>query len=222
MNINDFIKRSILELDTFANFSIINMLISLTLTLVITLVIFYVYKITYRGVVYNHNFNISLLLLSLVTSMIIMAISSNVILSLGMVGALSIVRFRAAIKDPRDLVFMFWAIAIGISCGAGMYALAIVGTSFISVVLLVMTRSKYVQTSYLLIIKYDKIAKAEVDKILNQVKYTLKSKVVSKQNVEITVELKKLGKNIVNTEYITSIEGVNSAVIVKYTGDYID
>lgn len=222
MNVNDFIKRSILELDTFANFSIINVLIGLTLTLVITLVIFYVYKITYRGVVYNHNFNISLLLLSLVTSMIIMAISSNVILSLGMVGALSIVRFRAAIKDPRDLVFMFWAIAIGISCGAGMYALAIVGTSFISIVLLVMTRSKYVQTSYLLIIKYDKKAKTDVDKILNQVKYTLKSKVVSKANVEITVELKKLGKNIVNTEYITSIEGVNSAVIVKYTGDYID
>lgn len=222
MTINDFIRRSVLELDNFANLSIINVVIGLTITLLITLVIFYIYKLTFKGVVYNHNFNISILVLSLVTSLIIMAISSNVILSLGMVGALSIVRFRTAIKDPRDMVFMFWSIAIGISCGAGMYGLALVGTGFISMVLLVMTRTKYSHTSYLLIIKYDRKAIKDIEKVLKQMTFTLKSKIATEAQIELTIELRKIGKQMINTEYIATIDGVSSAVLVKYTGDYLE
>jgi uncharacterized membrane protein YhiD involved in acid resistance len=222
MNIQDIIKQSVLELEQFSNFSIVNIMIGLTLTLVITLVIYYVYKLTFTGVIYNQSYGITLLLLSLVTAMIIMTISSNVILSLGMVGALSIVRFRTAIKDPRDVAFMFWAIAVGIACGAGMFITAVIGTLFISIVMVIMTKTKYVHTSHLLIIKYKTEVYTDIEPLIKQVKYVMKSKMVSGGKVELVLELKKLKQSTAFVDHISAIEGVDSAVIVRYTGDYAE
>lgn len=222
MGIEEIIKKSVLELERYSSFSVINILIGLTLTFAITLLIYYVYKLTFTGVIYNQSYGITLVLLSLVTAMIIMTISSNVILSLGMVGALSIVRFRTAIKDPRDVAFMFWAIAIGISCGAGMFVTAIISTLFICIVVTIMTKTKYVHTSHLLIINYQVEAYTEMAVILSELKYVLKSKMVTKDQVELVLELKKLKENTSFVEHLSQIKGVRSAVVVKYNGDYAE
>jgi uncharacterized membrane protein YhiD involved in acid resistance len=222
MGIEEIIKKSVLELERFSNFSVINILIGLTLTFAITLVIFYIYKLTFTGVIYSQSYGITLILLSLVTSMIIMTISSNVILSLGMVGALSIVRFRTAIKDPRDVAFMFWAIAVGISCGAGMFVTAIISTLFIGIVVTIMTKTKYVHTSYLLIINYHVEAYTEMALVLDELRYSLKSKMVNDCQVELVLELKKIKDNTAFVEHLSAIEGVKSAVVVKYNGDYAE
>lgn len=222
MNIQDFIKQSVLELEKFSNFSIINIMIGLTLTLAITLIIYYVYKLTFTGVIYSESYGLTLVLLSLTTAVVIMTISSNVILSLGMVGALSIVRFRTAIKDPRDVGFMFWAIAVGIACGAGMFITAIIGSLFIGIVMVLMTRSKYVHTNFLLIINYQGDCYPEIEEIIGTLKYSLKSKMVSKQGIELILELKKVSDNTAYVEALTTISGVESAVLVKYNGDFAE
>jgi uncharacterized membrane protein YhiD involved in acid resistance len=216
----DIIKKSVLELENFTNVSIVNMIISLSITLIAALFIFYIYKITFRGVVYSYNFNATLVLLCLVTSLVIMTISSNIVLSLGMVGALSIVRFRAAIKDPRDIVFMFWSIAVGLASGAGIYTIAIGGSIFIGIVLIIMSKMKVQITTYLFIIKYNKNCHKELLPLLDKIKYNLKSKTVIDEKIELTLEIKKVGKNTSYVETIAHIQGVDSAILVKYNGDY--
>lgn len=216
----DIIKKSVLELENFTNISIVNMIISLCITLIVALLIFYIYKLTFQGVVYSYNFNATLVLLCLVTSMVIMTISSNIVLSLGMVGALSIVRFRAAIKDPRDIVFMFWSIAAGLASGAGIYTIALGGSIFIGLVLIIMSKNRIQITTYLFIIKYEKSCHKELLPILDKLKYDLKSKSVIDEKIELTLELKKVGKNTAYVETIADIEGVDSAVLLKYNGDY--
>jgi len=222
LGFEDIIKKSILELPNFADLSLVNILIGLFISLAVALFIFNIYKITFQGVVYSHSFNTSLVLLSLVTSLVIMTISSNIVLSLGMVGALSIVRFRAAIKDPKDIVFMFWAIAAGIASGAGIYPIAIGGSLFIGIVLIIMSRKKFQITTYLLIVKYDESAKKDVLFILNKLDHVLKSKTVVNGRTELTLELRKVGDNTSFVENLSNIEGVDSAVLVKYNGGYAE
>lgn len=222
LGLEDIIKKSILELENFANISLFNIIIGLFITLSVALFIFYIYKITFDGVVYSHSFNTSLVLLSLITSLVIMTISSNIVLSLGMVGALSIVRFRAAIKDPKDIVFMFWAIAAGIASGAGIYPIALGGSLFIGIVLIIMSKKKFEISTYLLIINYDEYAKKDILSILNKLKYILKSKTVANGKIELTLELRKVGENTSYVETLSNIEGVDSAILVKYNGDYAE
>lgn len=222
LGFQDIIKKSVLELANFADLSMINILVGLSITLAVSIFIFYIYKLTFEGVVYSHSFNTSLVLLSLITSLVIMTISSNIVLSLGMVGALSIVRFRAAIKDPKDIVFMFWAIATGIASGAGIYTIAVGGALFIGIVLLIMSSKKFKHNTYLLIIKYEDEAKENVLLVLNKLHYVLKSKTVSNHKIELTLELKRVGENTSFVEILSSIEGVDSAILVKYTGDYAE
>lgn len=218
----DIFKKSFLDLATLSDLSVIGVFVSFGLTLVIALFIFQIYKATFRGVVYNHSFNTSLVLLALVTTMVIMTISSNIVLSLGMVGALSIVRFRAAIKDPRDIVFMFWSIASGIASGAGMHVLAIGGSLFIGIVLLIMSRSRHLIETYLLIIRHDKSSVPQVIAILSKLDHQLKSKVISADSIELTLELKNPGENTTFVDDLSAISGVSSAVLVKYNGEYAE
>lgn len=240
LGFNDIIKKSILQLQNFGDLSLVNVLIALAITLVVALFIFYIYKSTFQGVVYSHSFNTSLVLLSLVTSLVIMTISSNVVLSLGMVGALSIVRFRAAIKDPKDIVFMFWAIAAGIAAGAGVYAVALGGSLFIGLILVLLSGRAFQSSMYLLIIKYEESAVNEVYAILENVQsianvstrntrkvgstkklnYVLKSKTVANGKTEITLELRSVGQNTSFVERLTEITGVESAILVQYNGEY--
>lgn len=222
LGFQDIIKKSVLELANFADLSMINILMGLSITLLMSLFIFYIYKITFEGVVYSHSFNTSLVLLSLITSLVIMTISSNIVLSLGMVGALSIVRFRAAIKDPKDIVFMFWAIATGIASGAGIYTVAVGGSLFIGMVLIVMANKKFRHNTYLLIIKYEDGVKQSIVPILDKLQYVLKSKTVSNEKIELTLELKRVGENTSFVEKLSSIEGVDSVILVKYNGDYAE
>lgn len=222
LGFQDIFKKSILELTNYSDVSLWNVLIGLSITLVVGLFIFYIYKITFQGVVYSQNFNTSLVLLSLITSLVIMTISSNIVLSLGMVGALSIVRFRAAIKDPKDIIFMFWAIAEGIASGAGIYSIAVGGSLFIGIVLIIMSRSNFQISTYLLIIKYDDVAKKEVRLFLEKLDHVLKSKTVAQGKTELTLELRKVGINTSYVESLSDIDGVDSVILVKYNGDYAE
>jgi uncharacterized membrane protein YhiD involved in acid resistance len=224
ISFNDLIKEGLLNIDLSASISMGGILTSLIITLAVSSFIFYIYKKTYHGVLYTKAFNRSLVLISLVTTLVIMTISSNIILSLGMVGALSIVRFRTAVKDSMDIVFMFWSISVGIANGAGLFQVSIIGTLFIGAVLLVMSRSKggLGASPYMLIINY---AKETDDQVMNQLatinKYNIKSKNISGVAIEMTVEtfIKNNEVNCVN-DFI-NIEGVADAVLVKYDGDYV-
>lgn len=221
VNFNDIFKKNFLEQFSYSNtpLTLSRILITLLLTFAIGLFIFYIYKKTFKGVLYTRSLNISLIMISLVTALIIMPISSNITLSLGMVGALSIVRFRTAIKDPIDIVFMFWAIAVGISNGAGLFLVSVVGTLIIGLILLGLTQFNFTITApFLLILHYDVSAVIKLDKIIP--KHSLKSKTVTRESVELTLELRLKNNDTSFVNDILKIEGVKDAVLMSYNGDY--
>lgn len=220
-NFSDVIKKSFLQLDSFNQVSFIEMFWSLLIAFAIGMLIYWVYRKCYRGVVYSHNYNVSFVLMTIITSLIIMTISSNIVLSLGMVGALSIVRFRTAVKDPMDIMFMFWAISAGIATGATLYAFAIVGSIVITIVIFFMSRRQNGEAPYLLVIHYDESAAEPVKIALRKLKYVLKSKTVRKNITEMTVEIRLADPD--NTQFInelSNVSGVSDVVLVSYNGDY--
>ena len=202
------------------------MVIALALAFAIGLFIFLVYKKTFRGVMYSENFGVSLLAMTLITTLIILAVTSNVVLSLGMVGALSIVRFRSAIKEPLDIAFVFWSISVGIVLGAGLIPLAIFGSVFIGIILLVFINKKSSDNPYILIVNCsddnsENLAMNHINKSVK--KHVIKSKTVSASNgIEITVEirLKEMSTKFVNE--INNLEDVNNVVLVSYNGEYMN
>ncbi|MDU5107646.1 MULTISPECIES: DUF4956 domain-containing protein [unclassified Clostridium] len=224
MTFNDIFKSSFLE--KASSFSILDMVIALVLAFVIGLFIFLVYKKTFRGVMYSENFGVSLVAMTLITTLIILAVTSNVVLSLGMVGALSIVRFRSAIKEPLDIAFVFWSISIGIVLGAGLIPLAVFGSVFIGIILLLFVNKKSSDNPYILIVNCndedsETLAMTHINKSVK--KHVIKSKTVSASNgIEITVEirLKEMSTKFVNE--INNLEGVNNVVLVSYNGDYMN
>ena len=218
----DIFKSSFL--DQVTSFSALDMIMALGLALVIGLFIFFVYKKTYTGVMYSASFGVSLMAMTLITTLVILAVTSNVILSLGMVGALSIVRFRTAIKEPMDIAFLFWSIAAGIVLGAGLIPLAVFGSLFIGVIMVLFVNKKIKDNPYLLVVhcKDDSAEQRVTHTVINNVKkYLVKSKSVSQNGIELTVEvrLKEMTAQFVNM--IASIEGVNNAVLVSYNGEYL-
>ncbi|MGI5899189.1 MAG: DUF4956 domain-containing protein [Christensenellales bacterium] len=221
MTFNDLFKSSFLE--NITSFSPLDMAIAMGIALALGLFIFYVYKKTYTGVMYSAGFGVSLLGLTLVTTLIILAVTSNIILSLGMVGALSIVRFRTAIKEPLDIVFLFWAIAAGIVLGAGLLPLAVLGSLFIGIVLVVFVNRKTVDSPYILIISGDGQQEDEIlHRVENAVKrYSLKSKTVSDAGVEFTLEVRLKESATKFVGEIKALPGVRNAALVSYNGDYM-
>ena len=220
-NFNDIIKKSFLNYESFTKIPIVDILLSLVISLAIGLFIYWIYKKNFRGVVYSHNFNITLVLMTLITSIIIMTISTNVVLSLGMVGALSIVRFRTAIKDPLDVVYMFWAISAGIASGAKVYSVAIIGSLFIGIVLYFLLKQKSRNFTYLLVISYDQVSSDyEIKKELKKTKYFVKSKIAKHNVTELTLELKLKIDNTSFINTLSSIDGVKDVSLVHYNGDY--
>ena len=218
----DIVKQSFLEFQS-AGLTIADVATSLLITFVISLLIFWLYKKSFRGVLYTHSFNVSLVMISLVTALVIMTISTNLILSLGMVGALSIVRFRTAVKDPLDIVFMFWAIAIGIANGAMQFELAIVGSFFIAIVVVILSNIKLQNHPYLLIMHYKSVDEKEIIIQLNKIikSYKLKSKTVSNDVVELTLEVRVKKHNIGFVDEISKINNVKDLGLVSYEGDYV-
>lgn len=220
-NIKDVIKKSFIDQNFVNTLSSSDIFINLTVTFIIGLFIFYMYKKTFQGVLYTQAFNVSLVMVSLVTTLVIMTISTNIVLSLGMVGALSIVRFRTAIKDSMDIVFMFWAISVGIANGAGYFQIAIVGTVFISAVLLLLTRYRDATAPYLLILKYQEKSENNLKEYLKKnLKYKVKSKTITSEMTELTIETRTDNDHKIVNE-INGIDGIESCILVSYNGDYV-
>jgi uncharacterized membrane protein YhiD involved in acid resistance len=209
-----------LHLEAFRSISYIDVLLGLIASFGIGLFIFHIYKKTFRGVVYSYNYNVTFVLMTMITALIIMTISTNIVLSLGMVGALSIVRFRTAVKDPLDIVYMFWSISAGIATGAKLYPVALIGSLTVGLALLWLSRRKVREQPYLLIIRHSEIAIADVRSQLRKLNYTLKSKTVRKDYIEMTIEIRLRDDNTAFVNVLSAIEGVNDVSLINYTGDY--
>jgi hypothetical protein len=204
--------------NTYQALTIERVMLSLLVTFMVTLFIFYVYRKTFNGVVYTRSFNVGLVLTGLVVSLIALPISSNIALSLGMVGALSIVRFRTAIKDPADIVFTFWAIAVGIICGAGLYMIAIVGSPISGFFLFVLNQFNFrTNDPYLLVVHYTNEVEAKVQAALPENK--LRSRTVTSAGVELMVEVRMKAEDASNVDKLLKIKGVKDAALVSYNAD---
>ena len=216
MTFQDIFKNSFLE--SSANLSALQISLTLLVSFLIGVFIYQIYKRSYQSVVYTKSFSMSLIIMTMVTSLVIMAVTSNVVLSLGMVGALSIVRFRAAIKDPMDIVFMFWSIAAGIVAGAGFYILGFVGSVCIGIIIFVFNGNVKDETPYLFVINFtkDEDEKIIIDTIKSRVnRYFVKSKIIDSDHIEYTIELriKKNEMDFVNE--VNAIDSVTSATLVS-------
>jgi len=221
-NFSDIFKSSFLE--NMTSVSLVDMAITMALAFGLGLFIFLVYKKTYSGVMYSSSFGGTLVALTMITSMTILAVTSNVVLSLGMVGALSIVRFRTAIKEPMDIAFLFWSIAAGIVLAAGMIPLAVFGSVIIGIVMLVFVNRKSMSNPYIAVITCaDHAAEQRAVEFLNGhvERAVIKSKTAQAGRIELNYEI-RLKKD--NADFITELsgmEGVSSAVLVSYNGDYL-
>ena len=222
MTFNDIFKSSFLE--NITSVSVLDMAIALVLAFGIGMFIFLVYKKTYQGVMYSSSFGTTLVALTMISTVVILAVTSNVVLSLGMVGALSIVRFRTAIKEPLDIAFLFWSIAVGIVLAAGMIPLAVIGSVIIGVILLVFVNKKTHCNPYIVVVQCDGYESEEnVKKFLgdNVQNYVIKSKSAQKGFVELNVDVRLKDDNTDFINMIANLKGVKSAVLVSYNGEYM-
>ena len=222
MTFSDVFKSSFLS--NINSFSTLDVLLALGLAFVIGLYIFLIYKKTYQGVMYSDSFGVSLIAMAMITSLVIIAVTSNVVLSLGMVGALSIVRFRTAIKEPMDIAFLFWAIVVGIVLGAGLLPLAIIGSVIIGIIIVVFSTRKIGDTPYILVVscENEETESAAYELIKEDAKKSLlKSKSVNKLGIELTYEVRIKDDNTGFVNKISAVDGVTNAVLVSYNGEYM-
>ena len=222
MAFNDIFKSSFLE--NINSVSILDMAITLLLAFGLGLFIFLVYKKTYQGVMYSSGFGVTLIALTRITTVVILAVTSNVVLSLGMVGALSIVRFRTAIKEPLDIAFLFWSIAVGIVLAAGMIPLAVIVSVIIGVILLIFVNRKSHCNPYIIVVQFaDHNSKTKVkDFLTGQVqRCVVKSKSVQRGAIELNMEIRLKDDNTDFINTLSEIAGVTSAVLVSYNGEYM-
>ena len=222
MTFQDIFKSSFLENVTSG--SVFDMVLALLLAFGIGMFIFLIYKKTFAGVMYSSNFGVTLIALTMITTLVILAVTSNIVLSLGMVGALSIVRFRTAIKEPLDIAFLFWSIAAGIVLAAGLIPLAVFGSVVIGLIILVFANKKAYYNPYMVVIRCDnhenEVSASEFLK--NQVeRFVVKSKTAQKDMIELNIEIRMKGDNTDFINVLSNMQGVNSAVLVSYNGEYM-
>ncbi len=218
MDLQQFISDFLNPSSTYESLTIDRVVLALVISFLINLSIFYIYRKTFKGVIYNRQFNVGLVLTGLVVTLVVLPISSNIALSLGMLGALSIVRFRTAIKDPKDIVFTFWTITVGIICGAGLYLVAIVGVPVIAVMLLILERTKLKGPEpYLMVVHYASDAEAAVQAALP--KHKIRSRTTNADGIELMGEVRMNQKDAPKMDEILKIPGVKDASIVSYTSD---
>lgn len=218
MDLNQIIQDFLNPPNEYRALTVDRVLVALIIAFMINLFIFYIYRKTFKGVIYTREFNVGLVLTGLVVTLVVLPISSNIALSLGMVGALSIIRFRTAIKDPKDIVFTFWSIAVGIICGAGLYMVAIVGVPVIALFLLVLERTNFRGPEpYLLVVHYDLDAEEAVQAALP--KYRLRSRTLNANGVELMGEVRMTSKEAIKINELLKIKGVKDASIVSYRSD---
>ena len=222
MTFNDIFKSSFLE--SVTGFSLSEVLLAMLFAVIVGLFILWVYKKTFTGILYSSGFALTLIGLTLVTTLVIIAVTSNVVLSLGMVGALSIVRFRTAIKEPMEIVFLFWSIAVGIVIGAGMIPLAVLGSVIIGIILLIFANRKNVENAYILVLncENEEAENTAAELLKNTVKkYRIKSKTVNVDGIELTTELKIKDDKMAFVNQMNKITGVKNATLVSYNGVYM-
>ena len=222
MTMNDIFKSNFLE--NVTSVSMLDMIIALVLAFGLGVFIFLVYKKTYSGVMYSSSFGTTLVALTMITTVVILAVTSNVVLSLGMVGALSIIRFRTAIKEPLDIAFLFWSIAVGIVLAAGMIPLAVIGSVVIGVILLVFVNRKAHKNPYIVVIRcngHDSETKAKSYLDSKTERCVVKSKTAKKDEVELNMEIRLKNDNTGFVNELAGMDGVHSAVLVSYNGDYM-
>ncbi|PKM69092.1 MAG: DUF4956 domain-containing protein [Firmicutes bacterium HGW-Firmicutes-2] len=222
MTFQDVFKSSFLE--KAATFSLMDVALAMVVSLCLGLIIFYVYKMTFTGVMYSASFGVSLIAMTLITTLIILAVTSNIILSLGMVGALSIVRFRTAVKESLDIAFLFWSISVGIVTGAGLIPLGIIGSIFIGIVLLIFVNRKGADAPYLIVVNcLEDMAETEVLSLIKSKtkKHLMKAKTVSRNGIELTVEVRLLDMNASLVNELLLINNVENAILVSYNGEYL-
>ena len=222
MTFSDIFKSSFLE--NVTSVSVLDMVLALGIAFGIGLFIFFIYKKTYTGVMYSSSFGVTLVALTMISTFVILAVTSNVVLSLGMVGALSIVRFRTAIKEPLDIAFLFWAIAVGIVLAAGLIPLAVFGSLFIGIIILVFANKKDMSNPYILVVQVeDNAAEKGLAEFLknNTKRCTVKSKSARPGNVEINLEIRLKEDNTDFVNRVSELSGVKNAVLVSYNGDFM-
>ncbi len=222
MSFQDIFKSSFLE--NVNSVSVLDMALAMLLAFGLGVFIFFIYMKTYAGVMYSTNFGVTLIALTMITTLVILAVTSNIVLSLGMVGALSIVRFRTAIKEPLDIAFLFWAIADGIVLAAGLIPLVVFGSVVIGIILLVFANLKDVTRPFIVVIECDgHSSERSAMHLLRE--YTsrcaVKSKTARPDQVELTVEVRLRNGDTDFVNELARLKGVNSAVLVSYNGDYM-
>ena len=222
MTFSDIFKSSFLT--NVTSVSLLDMVLALVLAFGVGLFVFFIYKKTYSGVMYSSSFGVTLIALTMITTLVILAVTSNVVLSLGMVGTLSIVRFRTAIKEPMDIAFLFWSIAVGIVLGAGLIPLAVFGSVVIGIILLVFANHKDSSNPYIVVLscegnESEKAAAAYLAQQTN--KCIVKSKTARKGSVELNMEVRLKDDNTDFINRLADLPGVQNAVLVSYNGDYM-
>lgn len=223
MSVNDIIKKSFLEnfKQNFTWESVTDTLIALAVALIMGLIISFIYTKFFRGVVYSRTFSITLVGMCVLTCMVTLAISSNIVISLGMVGALSIVRYRTAVKEPLDLLYLFWAITTGITVGAKMYVLSGIAAVIMILILVLFNRRSIRGQVYIMVIHYvGEYAGDMVRRAMGSAKYRIKSKTVRKDASEMAIEVFTKGDSMAFVEKIRAIDNVLDVTLIQYDGEY--
>lgn len=224
MSFMDLINQDIIDLYSSQNINLGIIVFNTLVVFLLSLIILFIYKKSYQTTVYNRSFAISLPITAMVTSVIIISVASNIILSLGMVGALSIVRFRTALKNPFDTVFMFWSVGLGITVGAGLIIVALISTAIIAIAIYLLIIMEVFVSSYFLIIRADNTSHEEA--ILEEVKtiytkYTLRNKTVKDDSLDLTLEVRSKEDKSLMINKIKDIKSVRSVIVLSHQGDYI-
>lgn len=221
MSVKDMIKKSVLESGVFDQYNISSILVALVAALALGILIFLVYRRFYTGVIYSRTFAVTLVGMTVLTCMVTLAISTNVVISLGMVGALSIVRFRTAVKDPMDLLYLFWAITTGITSGAGMYVLTLIAAAIMILMIILFYSRQQRGKIYIAVIHYSgDEAGDEVIRCFGKRKYFIKSKTMRKEKTEMAVEIFCKQADMDFMEKIRAIEHVDDVTLIQYNGEY--
>ena len=221
MSVQDVIKKSFLESGAFDGLTVTNILLGLFTAIVVGALIYFVYQKFYTGVIYSRSFAVTLVGMTVLTSVITLAISTNVVISLGMVGALSIVRFRTAVKDPLDLLYLFWAITSGIASGAHMYLLVVLAAVVMIIIIVLFNKHQLNGRIYIAVIHYNTDEAGDnIIRSFGKMKYFIKSKTVRKSVVEMAVEVYCKNNDTFFLEKIRDIDGVDDVTLIQYNGEY--
>ena len=223
MSVQDFIKKSILESGAFDQATVLEISVGLLTALLVGALIYLVYSKFYVGVIYCRSFAITLVGMAVLTAMVTLAISTNVVLSLGMVGALSIVRYRTAVKDPMDLLYMFWAITTGIAVGANMFALVLIAAIVMILVLLIFSRRSSKGQVYIVVLHYaGDLVGDNIVRAMGNTRFRVKSKTLRGESAEMAMEVFCKTQSMVFLEKLRAVEGVEDVTLIQYDGEYHD